>query len=192
MGIVDTVNSAIGKAFRSTASTGNSVRESGQGSVGMLTDSVSFAKNSGVSTIIGNYETVYFSRLVPRRIPAKKLEAAEKIARKLSAGNMLTMSEEDSLREDRIFAAIVGISLLQQGTEEIAGSWSEGLPPPTTAELEIASQRLTQRVSSPNDVADPDAIHKLRIALLDSYSEYKQLQKNIGVSSETMVASIAA
>ncbi len=192
MGIVNTVNSAISKTFGKAASTGNTVRENKQGYSSVAADTVVLSRSNIVNTAISSYDTVSFSRFVPKRIRAKKLETAEKVAKKLSAGSLLTVSEEDCLREDRIFAAIVGMRLLQEGTDEISKRWLGGFNPPTDAELETVYRRLTQRVSSPDDVVDPESIHKMRIELLESYKEYRQMQKNNIESRQDEVASVAA
>ena len=193
MNAINVIDPNIAKTIRKTVTpdSGDSA-DSARTAAFSAGDRVSLSSLTGPRRIVSTYETVSISDLVPKPLSAKKMENAQTMAEKLRDGDILTVREEDNLREDRILAAIVGMRLIQQGEGVLEKRWIGGMNPPTEEELDAAYRRLTQRVSSPSEAENPESVRQFRLELLDTYREYKQEQKNKLSAAEEELASIAA
>ena len=180
MNSVNLVDPNIGKKILGVKTSVNqSVDEGNSGVLSSTVDTVTLASKVGVRKIVSSYESVQLSKLVPKQLPAKTLETADELSKKIGNGDVLSFKDETSIREDRVLAAIVGMRFMQNNVDNIDKRWVGGLNPPTDAELDAAYRRLTQRVSSPDEVEDPEYIHNMRIELIDTYREYSESKKNI-------------
>ena len=155
-------------------------------------DIVTLASKVGSRKIANNYETVQFSELVPKPLKAKTLEDADYLSSRIADKRILKSKDEKELREDRIFAAIVGMRLMQQSGEDVPKRWVGGFDKPSDQELEAAYRRLTQRVSSPHEADDPEYIHNMRVELVDYYKNYKVESQNIEQHNESELENAAA
>ena len=192
MSSINSIDPNNSRARRKTTSEDSNSVSSERGAVFSTVDRVSLSSMNNPRRIVSTYETVSISDLVPKPLAAKELEVAESLASKLEGSGILKVREEDKLREDRILAAIVGMRLIQQGAGDLDKRWIGGLNPPSEKELDAAYRRLTQRVSSPAEVKDPESVRQMRLELLDTYREYKQELKNKASAEEDKLASAAA
>ena len=187
MNSINLVDPNIGKKQLSIkTSVNHEVDDGNKGFLSSTVDTVTLASKVGARKIVSSYETVQFSKLVPKQLPAKKLETADILSKKINNGELLSFKEESSIREDRVLAAIVGMRFMQNNVNNIDKRWVGGLNPPTDAELDAAYRRLTQRVSSPEEVDDPDYIHNMRVELLDTYRGYTESKKNIEMEQSSL------
>ena len=87
-------------------------------------------------------DLVSLSEKAPSPLPARMLEEAQEVSAKLSQGEPLTGSQEARLREDRVFAAVVALSLV--GVDRVGKdfAWPAGFPIPTSEELAAAAETM--------------------------------------------------
>ncbi len=185
---INTVERNTGRSQGAVAATGGRgkgvERESSQ-SLGSVMDIVQLASKVGARKILSNYDKVRISELVPEQLPARLLEDADKLSQKLEEGRIVDLTEEKELSEDRVFAALVGMRFMQQTGGDIPKRWVGGFNEPSDKEIELAYRRLTQRVSMPAEVENPEYIHNMRVELLDYFREFQGSGKNISAQSET-------
>lgn len=114
-------------------------------------------------------DRVDLSPQAPRPLSASYVESAAGTAQKLAGRGKLTSDETQSLREDRVFAAIS--TLIAVGADPDGGAglkgWPGGIPAPTGAEMEAAYRRLAQRLDRVDDASDPETAKRGRSAVLE-------------------------
>ncbi len=114
MNSINLVDPNIGKKQLSIkTSVNHEVDDGNKGFLSSTVDTVTLASKVGARKIVSSYETVQFSKLVPKQLPAKKLETADILSKKINNGELLSFKEESSIREDRVLAAIVGMRFMQ-------------------------------------------------------------------------------
>jgi hypothetical protein len=113
-------------------------------------------------------DRVELSANAPKPLQAKDLEYASQIADKLKNGEKLSVGDQEYLREDRVFAATVVLSLLGKGVNLESVNWSTGLPAPSEAEMNEAYRRVSQRLQDLDQVADKDGVRDLRRNIIDN------------------------
>lgn len=192
MNTINTVDPSIRQSISNATILAGNNSKTGSEVESSAIDIVTLASKAGVRKIASTYETVRFSELVPKQIKAKKLEDADYLAARIDSGRKLSGKDEKDLREDRIFAAIVGMRLMQQSGEDVPKRWIGGFDQPTDQELEAAYRRLTQRVSNPDEVEDAEYIHNMRIELVDYYREHREQLKNINYLHNSELENAAA
>lgn len=119
---------------------------------------------------VDSCDTVSLSRLVPEPLSAKTLEDADAVAGKLLGNSSLKKAENEEMREDNIFRAVVALRLFQRSDGTIPeDAWVSGLNPPSKAEMREAYRRLTQRVVGVQNARDIDSARQMRLDLLDAF-----------------------
>ena len=114
-------------------------------------------------------DRVDLSPFAPKPLAASMVELAAETAQKLNTTGRLTSDETEALREDRVYAAIA--TLIASGVNSRAGStlkgWPGGIPAPTSAEIEAAYRRLSQRLDRVEDAENPDSAQRTRTSVLE-------------------------
>lgn len=118
------------------------------------------------------FDRVQLSSGVPRPLAAKVLEEADLLASKLESGGKLKQKDTDALREDRVFAALVAMRLMENSSGQARAMWLGGIPSPTKSEIDEAYRRLTQRLVEPAEVEDAASSNNMRIDLLEKFRDF--------------------
>ena len=192
MSTINNVDQALAQRLGGAQVLSSHDKSSEDSATASVQDVVYLASKVGPRKIANIYDTVRFSELVPKPLEAKFLEEADEMAERLRNKEILKAAEEDNLREDKIFNALVGMRLMQKNSGEVKEIWFGGLNKPTDKEIAEAYKRLTQRVSMPSEVDDPDYVHQMRIDLLDCYRDYPQNMENNDIEIQGELESEAA
>lgn len=126
----------------------------------------------GRRQIVNTYDKVQLSAGVPEPVEAETLETADRLAQDIVEKGKTARKDTERLREDRVLAALTGMRLMQQTTVDLEEVWVGGLPQPTQEEMQEAYRRLSQRLSSPEEVKDPAAQNNLRVELREYFRSY--------------------
>jgi len=111
-------------------------------------------------------DVVDLSSNAPQPLPARLVEEARAAADRILQGEPLSSAQEERLREDRVFAAVVALQTFA-GQPEGKIAWPGGLPVPTRAEMEEALRRVHQRIIDPETARIPAQVGPARRQLLD-------------------------
>lgn len=107
-------------------------------------------------------DSVVLSRNVPRPISAADFVEALETGQSLADDESLSSGQKSKMREDRVFAALVALTLVG----EDASGWPGGLPQPTREEVAEARRRLSQRLDGLESVEDAESARQGRVELL--------------------------
>ncbi len=133
-------------------------------------------------------DMVSLSPFAPKPLSASLFEEALDTSRMFSAGENLSTTQIERLREDRVLHAISALALLgENGETGMTLAWPGGLPTPTSEEMEAARRRLSQRLQFDKVNGDPEEVQFNRMELLKKLRE-----RDSAVSQETGTAAASA
>ncbi len=122
-------------------------------------------------------DIVEFSANVPKAFTEKELSGAEKTAEKIIEDSVPSVNELKLLRNDRVYAALVKLEMMNIDPEKGRRVWPMGIPTPSKDELEEAYSRLTQHINLNTKLDDKehdyqDTINEKRVDLLEQFRMY--------------------
>lgn len=131
-------------------------------------------------------DRVDLSPFAPRPLEASIVEDSGLTAEKINKGSKLTTEEVESLREDRVFAALTTLLAVGADPNTKLMGWPGGLPTPTQDEMHAAYRRLTQRMDRVDDTDDPDKTIRMRSETLENMRRIDTSQLSAAISDRLL------
>jgi len=137
-------------------------------------------------------DRVELSANAPRPLDARMIEEAVQVAQRMMAGQALSPSQTERLREDRVFASLTAMFSAGGNKGRLLDAWLDGAAqPPTGFELDSAYRRLSQRVADMGGTADPRAVEEARLTALEAFRGV-DLQALVRALSESVMGMAGA
>ncbi len=145
--------------------------------------SVDSAKNEKTNQAM---DRVDLSPFAPKPLEASVVEDSGLTAEKINKGTKLTSEEMESMREDRVFAALTTLIAVGADPNTKLLGWPGGLPAPTQDEMHAAYRRLTQRMDRVDDTADPEKTIRVRSETLESMRRTNTSQLSAAINDRLL------